>query len=66
MQQPKQDTDSFLMTSAAARELGLSAQMVIQLERNGCLKAIKTENGTRLFRRSDIEHYKAVRAVRSK
>jgi excisionase family DNA binding protein len=56
-----QTGDEFLTTAPAAREIGVSAQTVIQWERDGKLPAIKTATGMRLFRREDIERLKAQR-----
>lgn len=55
------ENDELLMTSGVARELELSGRMVIELERSGKLPAIKTANGTRLFRRADVEQLKRQR-----
>ena len=54
--------DDLLMTSDVSRQLLVSGQRVIQLNREGKLPAIRTANGTRLFRRSDVERLKAERA----
>lgn len=61
MKNPKVQGNDFLTTSPAARELGVSAQAVIQWEREGKLHAIRTATGIRLFRREDIERLKAER-----
>jgi excisionase family DNA binding protein len=44
-----------ILTSEAARLLGISAQSVRQWERTGRLRAAKTAGGVRLFSRSDVE-----------
>jgi DNA-binding transcriptional MerR regulator len=63
MQQVKDlASDIFIMSAAAARELEVSSQTIINWEKTGKLAAIKTANGVRLFRRSDIERMKTVRA----
>lgn len=49
------DTAQYLMTSAAARLLGIAKETVLLWERNGKLPAIRTDNGRRLFWRSDVE-----------
>jgi DNA-binding transcriptional MerR regulator len=51
----KAKADEFLMTSDSAKILNRSAQMVRFYERTGKLAAIRTADGTRLFRRSDVE-----------
>jgi DNA-binding transcriptional MerR regulator len=43
-----------LMASGAAKLLGRSAETVRFYERTGRLHAIKTEDGTRLFKKSDV------------
>jgi excisionase family DNA binding protein len=53
--------NDFLMTSDAARELGIAKETVLFWERTGKLPAIRTQNGRRLFRRSDIERLKRER-----
>lgn len=64
MQKPTGTSElDFLMTSDVARELKVSAQRVIQLDHEGKLRAIRAANGTRLFRREDIERLKAEREV---
>jgi DNA-binding transcriptional MerR regulator len=64
MQEPK-DND-FLTTTPAALELGVSTQSVILYEQSGKLKAIRTSNGMRLFRREDVERFKAERAAKKR
>ena len=44
-----------ILTSEAARILGVSAQSVRQWERVGRLGATKTASGIRLFARADVE-----------
>ena len=44
-----------VLTSEAARILGVSAQSVRQWERMGRLRATKTAGGVRLFSRRDVE-----------
>jgi excisionase family DNA binding protein len=44
-----------VLTSEAARILGVSAQSVRQWERSGRLHATKTAGGVRLFSRTDVE-----------
>ncbi len=48
-------TSDLVLTSEAARILGVSAQSVRQWERMGRLSATKTAGGVRLFSRSDVE-----------
>lgn len=50
----------FVLTSEAARILGVSAQSVRQWERLGRLHATKTAGGVRLFARSDVEAMRRV------
>jgi DNA-binding transcriptional MerR regulator len=47
--------DVFLMTSEVARQLGKSAEAVRYYEKTKRLPAIKTSNGRRLFKQSDVE-----------
>jgi hypothetical protein len=44
----------FLTTSDVARRLNRSSQCIIGYERSGRLPAIKTANGWRLFKMSDV------------
>lgn len=53
--------DDLMTTGEAARVLGLSADMVRWLERDGRLPAQRTTNGIRLFRRGDVERLAADR-----
>jgi len=63
MHQVKDLCDDIFITSApAARQLEVSSQTVINWQKSGKLPAIKTSNGVRLFRRSDIERLKSERA----
>lgn len=62
----KPQPDDLLLTSDAARQLEISGQMVIRLESTGKLAAIRTTNGTRLFRRSDVEKLKEERDQKRK
>jgi len=48
-------TADFVLTSEAARILGISAQAVRERENLGRLHAAKTAGGVRLFSRSDVE-----------
>jgi DNA-binding transcriptional MerR regulator len=57
------DNDEFLETSNVARECEVSGQTVLQWERAGKLKAIRTANGKRLYRREDVEELKRKRQV---
>ena len=61
MQKANAQDNEFLTTSPTAREFEVSPQTVIEWERKGILSAIKTANGLRLFRRSDIEKLKQAR-----
>jgi excisionase family DNA binding protein len=45
----------YLTVSAAANALGISSQTIRGWERRGFLRALKTENGTRIFLRSEVE-----------
>lgn len=47
--------DELLMATGAARILNRSAETVRFYERMGKLTAIRTVDGTRLFRQSDVE-----------
>jgi excisionase family DNA binding protein len=53
--------DLALLTSAVARILGVSADRVRMLERDGQLPAQRTEGGVRLFSRADVMRLKAAR-----
>lgn len=55
------DQNEFLTTTPCALVLECSNQTVIQLERKGLLKAVKTATGMRLFRRLDVERLKRER-----
>jgi excisionase family DNA binding protein len=54
--------DDLMTTGEAARVLGLSTDMVRLLERDGLVRAQRTTNGLRLFRRRDVEKLAAKRA----
>ena len=45
----------FVLTSEAARIVGVSAQSIRQWERLGRLAATRTASGVRLFARADVE-----------
>jgi DNA-binding transcriptional MerR regulator len=47
--------DALLFASGAAKILNRSAEAVRLYERTGKLRAIKTADGTRLFRESDVQ-----------
>jgi len=47
--------NDFLTISDAARILNRAAATVLYYERTGRPKAIRTQNGIRLFERSDVE-----------
>jgi len=47
--------DELLMVTSAGRILNRSAETVRFYERTGRLAAIRTADGTRLFRQSDVE-----------
>ena len=47
--------EPLLTTSGAARILKKSADRVRDLESSGRLRALKTENGQRIFRLQDVE-----------
>jgi excisionase family DNA binding protein len=49
-----QGQNEFLSVSGAARLLKIAAQTVREWERQGRLRAIKTETGTRIFRRDQV------------
>jgi excisionase family DNA binding protein len=53
----------FLSVTGAAKILDVAAQTVREMERRGRLSAIKTETGTRIFRRVDVERLAAERAL---
>jgi hypothetical protein len=65
MHKTKDSDNEFLLTSPVARELGVSSQYVIQLANEGKL-AIKTANGVRLFKRMDVERFKAERVEKKR
>lgn len=48
-------SSDFLLTNDAARRLNVSPQTIRVWERAGRLPAVKTERGTRLFDRRDVE-----------
>jgi DNA-binding transcriptional MerR regulator len=53
------DQAEFLMASDVARECEVSRGAVLDWDRRGILRAaIRTVNGTRLFRRVDVERIK--------
>ncbi len=56
--------DDLLSPSVAARELGVAAVTVRLWETQGKIPAIKSTDGRRLFRRSDIDDLKRKRANR--
>lgn len=56
--------DQLLTTSAAARELNCSESAVRKAANLGRLRATRTTNGTRLFRRQDIADYAREREKR--
>ena len=51
------EKDDLLFASSVALIIGRSAEMVRKYERQGKLPAIKTADGTRLFRRADVEKF---------
>ena len=53
-----------LLTSEVARLAGVSAGAVILWERAGLLRATKTANGVRLFKRRDVERFLEDRAAK--
>ena len=53
-----------VMTTEAARLLGVAADTVRAWERLGRLRAIKTGRGVRLFSRDDVQRLAAQRAGR--
>ena len=62
----KLNANDFLETSDTARLLERSKEWVIALEKSGKLKALKTVGGRRLFRRGDVEKFKAERQRKAK
>jgi excisionase family DNA binding protein len=50
-----------VLTSEAARIIGVSAQSVRQYERSGRLPAVRTGTGVRLFKRADCEQLRQAR-----
>jgi excisionase family DNA binding protein len=66
MHKTKDSDNEFPLTSPVARELGVSSQYVIQLANEGKLAAIKTANGVRLFKRMDVERFKAERVEKKR
>ena len=58
-------TEALLRTGQVAQELAVSTARVHQLADRGAIPvAAQTEDGWRLFRRADIEAYRARRAAR--
>jgi DNA-binding transcriptional MerR regulator len=53
--------DDLLTTSDAARELHLSESGVRKAANAGQLLTKRTSNGTRVFRRQDVDDYRAAR-----
>jgi excisionase family DNA binding protein len=51
----------FLAPKDAARILGLSTSRIIQLDREGRLRALRDSAGRRLYRRRDVEAFAARR-----
>lgn len=47
----------WLTVADVSRRLNLMPDTVRELERRGRLKAIRTEGGVRLFRKSDVEQF---------
>ena len=64
MQDTVSNDNDLLETSIAARELEIAKETVIQLEKNGKLRAIRTVGGRRLFRRIDVLKLKAEREAK--
>ncbi len=58
---PDQSPDDLMTVADAGKILGVSADMVRLLERNGQLRALRTTRGVRLFRRDDVERLAAER-----
>jgi excisionase family DNA binding protein len=56
--------DALLLTSEAARVLGVTPDTVRRLERLGKLPAKKTARGVRLFARDDVERLAQERQAR--
>ena len=52
-------------TGAAAHRLGLSPERVRQLEREGVIRATRTENGVRLFSLDDVDRLADKRASKA-
>ena len=50
-----QHQNEFLSVNGAAKLLDIAAQTVREWERRGRLRAIKTETGTRIFRREHVQ-----------
>jgi DNA-binding transcriptional MerR regulator len=55
----------FLMVSDAARVINRSAETIRNYERTGKLAAIKTSNGSRLFREEDVQDFARKLAAKS-
>ena len=51
--------NEFLSVNGAAKILNIAAQTVRDWERKGRLRALRTETGTRIFSRSDVERLAA-------
>jgi hypothetical protein len=54
----------FLLTNDVARFLKTSAESVRKWERLGRLRALRTEQGVRIFHREDVERFARERAAR--
>jgi DNA-binding transcriptional MerR regulator len=64
MQKPNENKSEFLMTTDVAREAEVAGQTVILWERTKKLPALRTANGTRLFRRIDVDRFLRERAAK--
>ena len=54
----------FVLTGEAGEILELASTTVIHYEKTGKLPAIRTARGVRLFKRSDVESFKAERQAK--
>jgi DNA-binding transcriptional MerR regulator len=61
MQDNSQNNQDLVTVSEIARELEVSEATVRNYEARGILKGFRLSNGTRVFRREDVEELKAKR-----
>jgi hypothetical protein len=61
MQETTKNDNDYLLTTDVALELKASSGSVLNWERQGLLRALKTPSGVRLFKRQDVEKFKRER-----